>query len=132
MRRRPPRSTRTDTLFPYTTLFRSRSRAARAPGSAAAARAADPVGADGQAREKGIDIDQHGGAAAGPPPACPAGGAAREDNRIIIVVEAQEAAVPGQAAQPVGDRHGTVWGKRGSERGALGGRRRTKKKQHKI
>src|SRR3546814_15701182 len=33
MRRRPPRSTRTDTLFPYTTLFRSmpaRLRAARA------------------------------------------------------------------------------------------------------
>src|SRR3546814_5399777 len=27
MRRRPPRSTRTDTLFPYTTLFRSRSSA---------------------------------------------------------------------------------------------------------
>src|SRR3546814_13599375 len=26
MRRRPPRSTRTDTLFPYTTLFRSPSR----------------------------------------------------------------------------------------------------------
>src|SRR3546814_4717891 len=29
MRQRPPRSTRTDTLFPYTTLFRSR-RAGRA------------------------------------------------------------------------------------------------------
>src|SRR3546814_11510039 len=28
MIRRPPRSTRTDTLFPYTTLFRSRIRAA--------------------------------------------------------------------------------------------------------
>src|SRR3546814_17530612 len=28
MIRRPPRSTRTDTLFPYTTLFRSRHRAA--------------------------------------------------------------------------------------------------------
>src|SRR3546814_19380735 len=27
MRRRPPRSTRTDTLFPYTTLFRSPSKA---------------------------------------------------------------------------------------------------------
>src|SRR3546814_7025651 len=27
MIRRPPRSTRTDTLFPYTTLFRSRSKA---------------------------------------------------------------------------------------------------------
>src|SRR3546814_9016193 len=26
MKRRPPRSTRTDTLFPYTTLFRSRGR----------------------------------------------------------------------------------------------------------
>src|SRR3546814_15346866 len=26
MRRRPPRTTRTDTLFPYTTLFRSRNR----------------------------------------------------------------------------------------------------------
>src|SRR3546814_17688850 len=29
MIRRPPRSTRTDTLFPYTTLFRSRHRAGR-------------------------------------------------------------------------------------------------------
>src|SRR3546814_3310749 len=28
MRRRPPRSTRTDTLFPYTTLFRSKGIAA--------------------------------------------------------------------------------------------------------
>src|SRR3546814_12880990 len=34
MIRRPPRSTRTDTLFPYTTLFRS----ASAGGAAAAAR----------------------------------------------------------------------------------------------
>src|SRR3546814_5576517 len=32
MIRRPPRSTRTDTLFPYTTLFRSRSRAGRRRG----------------------------------------------------------------------------------------------------
>src|SRR3546814_9950363 len=32
MIRRPPRSTRTDTLFPYTTLFRS----ARAPGALSA------------------------------------------------------------------------------------------------
>src|SRR3546814_6109940 len=37
MRRRPPRSTRTDTLFPYTTLFRSL--------SAAVARAARPLAA---------------------------------------------------------------------------------------
>src|SRR3546814_11776236 len=31
MIRRPPRSTRTDTLFPYTTLFRSRAALARHP-----------------------------------------------------------------------------------------------------
>src|SRR3546814_11291275 len=31
MIRRPPRSTRTDTLFPYTTLFRSRKRRPAAP-----------------------------------------------------------------------------------------------------
>src|SRR3546814_1926913 len=38
MRRRPPRSTRTDTLFPYTTLFRS-------PGvSAALCRPCQPAG----------------------------------------------------------------------------------------
>src|SRR3546814_20481117 len=37
MIRRPPRSTRTDTLFPYTTLFRS------APGSPHRRRRADPV-----------------------------------------------------------------------------------------
>src|SRR3546814_2479967 len=43
MTRRPPRSTRTDTLFPYTTLFRSRPRAS----GAADARPALPVpGAD--------------------------------------------------------------------------------------
>src|SRR3546814_5944020 len=35
MIRRPPRSTRTDTLFPYTTLFRSqRARRARQPAAA--------------------------------------------------------------------------------------------------
>src|SRR3546814_2465278 len=32
MSRRPPRSTRTDTLLPYTTLFRSRVAARRPPG----------------------------------------------------------------------------------------------------
>src|SRR3546814_3493846 len=31
MRRRPPRSTRTDTLFPYTTLFRSAGHACAVP-----------------------------------------------------------------------------------------------------
>src|SRR3546814_12861587 len=45
MIRRPPRSTRTDTLFPYTTLFRSAAReaATRGPGRHAG-RAATPHG----------------------------------------------------------------------------------------
>src|SRR3546814_1008289 len=34
MIRRPPRSTRTDTLFPYTTLFRSQKAGKRSPSSA--------------------------------------------------------------------------------------------------
>src|SRR3546814_1466231 len=38
MIRRPPRSTRTDTLFPYTTLFRSRRAAEARPGGGLAAR----------------------------------------------------------------------------------------------
>src|SRR3546814_20166608 len=42
MIRRPPRSTRTDTLFPYTTLFRSMVRHAEAPdGADALAEGAD-------------------------------------------------------------------------------------------
>src|SRR3546814_9212855 len=48
MIRRPPRSTRTDTLFPYTTLFRSRG---RAPGGHLAA-------ASDRAR-RGRDGDPH-------------------------------------------------------------------------
>src|SRR3546814_8016572 len=45
MIRRPPRSTRTDTLFPYTTLFRSchsRSRDDRPPAHAGGGRGAEP------------------------------------------------------------------------------------------
>src|SRR3546814_633087 len=40
---RPPRSTRTDTLFPYTPLFRPREPAAVAPGPALQPRAAEPA-----------------------------------------------------------------------------------------
>src|SRR3546814_5608817 len=44
MIRRPPRSTRTDTLFPYTTLFRSRLRAAQPGACRRPARAARRAG----------------------------------------------------------------------------------------
>src|SRR3546814_9501141 len=42
MRRRPPRSTRTDTLFPYTTLFRSADARRRARSSTAWRRCRSP------------------------------------------------------------------------------------------
>src|SRR3546814_11422435 len=53
MLRRPPRSTLTDTLFPYTTLFRSPVLPGADPGTAAPARAAR--GVDPQdARPRGV------------------------------------------------------------------------------
>src|SRR3546814_9433043 len=60
MIRRPPRSTRTDTLFPYTTLFRSRIDAsiglAKAPAGAIAVPlcAVQRLGAQGHAGDRGI------------------------------------------------------------------------------
>src|SRR3546814_9797757 len=60
MRRRPPRSTRTDTLLPYTTLCRSRAAgiAARVEVETRGAAASDGVGAGGQAvMDIGISID---------------------------------------------------------------------------
>src|SRR3546814_6940710 len=54
MIRRPPRSTRTDTLFPYTTLFRSPGRADGGPGGG---RAGLPEGRCGEppgVRSRGI------------------------------------------------------------------------------
>src|SRR3546814_651452 len=49
MIRRPPRSTRTDTLFPYTTLFRSiLGKAARAKGLIGAEEAAEALGEGGE------------------------------------------------------------------------------------
>src|SRR3546814_3830361 len=56
MIRRPPRSTRTDTLFPYTTLFRSVHRRAPPRPRSAQGRAADRSAAADQARA-GRDAD---------------------------------------------------------------------------
>src|SRR3546814_1113598 len=53
MIRRPPRSTRTDTLFPYTTLFRSRPPAARRGAGAAAARRRGGTGGARRHRRRG-------------------------------------------------------------------------------
>src|SRR3546814_16215509 len=71
MIRRPPRSTRTDPLFPYTTLFRSavprHHRPERLPGQVggigAALRPSDPAcRVDGRRRYRSADIGRRGGA----------------------------------------------------------------------
>src|SRR3546814_13068985 len=54
MIRRPPRSTRTDTLFPYTTLFRSALLSAGTKALDELARNADLVGRD--PRMRGVNI----------------------------------------------------------------------------
>src|SRR3546814_1547053 len=61
MIRRPPRSTRTDTLFPYTTLFRS---ADRCPAPRPVPRAARPEGA-GKIRRGGARPSARGCKGAG-------------------------------------------------------------------
>src|SRR3546814_4101824 len=56
MIRRPPRSTRTDTLFPYTTLFRSRRcEGDRHPRRNPLSEPAEPDGSDGGRRRAGLD-----------------------------------------------------------------------------
>src|SRR3546814_20333171 len=55
MRRRPPRSTRTDTLFPYTTLFRSARDSLRCADSALTVAFQDPV-----LRDAGLTDDSYG------------------------------------------------------------------------
>src|SRR3546814_4475146 len=62
MIRRPPRSTRTDTLFPYTTLFRSTDRQAvgRAEDPGVARQGADqPAGGAAARRADGIARPRH-------------------------------------------------------------------------
>src|SRR3546814_11393492 len=56
MIRLPPRSTRTDTLFPYTTLIRSRGRLARQTGCTRVYRHAYPLSADRHDRFAGAGL----------------------------------------------------------------------------
>src|SRR3546814_17965854 len=96
MIRRPPRSTRTDTLFPYTTLFRSGARAGAPPPAAR-----DLGGYRARHRRRLADKPQRGGAAV---PAAPATQLARclaafERNRTVRPQAAAAAGV--RAARPV-------------------------------
>src|SRR3546814_17517962 len=63
MSRRPPRSTRTDTLFPYTTLVRSEQKRVvglRAPDAGLARRAARSSGRDRHARREPQHVARRG------------------------------------------------------------------------
>src|SRR3546814_20844400 len=61
MIRRPPRSTRTDTLFPYTTLFRSPPAAPRRMARGNAARYRLPAGTEIERRDDADEGDRGGG-----------------------------------------------------------------------
>src|SRR3546814_3885826 len=64
MRRRPPRSTRTDTLFPYPTLFRSDQFLRKAGGhgeieGVAPVEIFRPLRVAAEIRDRGLDLDGH-------------------------------------------------------------------------
>src|SRR3546814_7772872 len=98
MIRRPPRSTRTDTLFPYTTLFRSHAGPAR-PAETATAPAADPHAGHDMATMPGMTMtDASAGAPAGQDMGAMPGmdmGAAPSDHK-----EGGTALPPGNAPAP--------------------------------
>src|SRR3546814_19676873 len=108
MIRRPPRSTRTDTLFPYTTLFRSSRRglATSQRGGRAECRGSDRRRRAGGARRRG----RRGG---------------RRPDRVA------PAAGPAAPVQH-GDRQSVGQGKSVSVRVELGGRRTIRKKTQKL
>src|SRR3546814_12638068 len=138
MIRRPPRSTRTDTLFPYTTLFRSSVAPARRPAEhepdeVERIGAAGPKGRGLRAtpEEPGDDRQRHDPAhenlrqfetGAGIDVTLRA--AAAED------VGPVDAAGDAAGAQLVGNRKSVVSGTRGSVSGHIGGSRTLKTKKH--
>src|SRR3546814_19442719 len=126
MIRRPPRSTRTDTLFPYTTLFRSWSGFTALCGMAGSfwqiflARLGVGVGeAGGTAPSFSIISDYF--------PAWQRGRALSAFTLAIPIGSAGGLFAGGYIAAP--DRTSVVWGKSVSVRVNLGGRRIHKKKK---
>src|SRR3546814_20999132 len=120
MIRRPPRSTRTDTLFPYTTLFRSEEPAAPEPdgGVGLIGRRLDDV--PGR-----IDVPRTGEMAA-------MGFARENDGFELGVGQGAVGDQPGRQDRTIRwsgrDRKSVVWGKSVYVSVDLGGRRSMKKK----
>src|SRR3546814_17202724 len=84
MIRRPPRSTRTDTLFPYTTLFRSLALCVDADGRAAQQRVARRPEAVAEGREDDVANDEDAG----------------RRHRQRHIVEGDDAGSPGRGPDP--------------------------------
>src|SRR3546814_13263188 len=127
MIRRPPRSTRTDTLFPYTTLFRSpRIRATDRLQAEADARSARTQRQGHADRDRRADYRRRLGLS--PPRAarCPA---RAEEGPGAGWFSRARSELSGNARQLPGDRTSVVEGTSVSVRGDLGGLRKLKKKK---
>src|SRR3546814_15438827 len=121
MIRRPPRSTRTDTLFPYTTLFRS-------PGTPPRSRAAGAWAASASAASRETETGRSSGLH---------GSSGRTAHYCRFCRRRKAPVWPGSPDQADGvrDRKSVVSGKRGSVRVDLGGRRliiKNKRRSKKI
>src|SRR3546814_12269938 len=139
MIRRPPRSTRTDTLFPYTPLFRSA--AARAPPRAR--RRAIPAGSSGDGRRerwrplrfpcRRISAEDQGEHPRPEPPPGRTGHAAMRTGSSLSPSSSASAyaapgATPPRAIERRGERQGDGGGKGVAVRVDLGGGRTTQTK----
>src|SRR3546814_11844029 len=124
MIRRPPRSTRTDTLFPYTTLFRS-----APPAAPTADRGREAGRVAGQALRFRWRPWGGGSGCAGRPQYSSLRGAERRSNLppSPLRVVATSAKAPPHAHRLPGDRKSAVEGKSMSVRVYFGGRRLIKK-----
>src|SRR3546814_15709145 len=129
MIRRPPRSTRTDTLFPYTTLFRS------SPSGDSVSRAEDYARAGGDCPERigneakpssskeGVFVLPSARGAGFPEDVAPRRGVERAGHHEEVVRQAIEIGER-EGVEVAGlDRKSVVWGRRVSGRVELDGRR---------
>src|SRR3546814_14781153 len=131
MIRRPPRSTRTDTLFPYTTLFRSTADHAQG----ALQDHARSHAARRQSRPRHDAANLHG---PDQPRLCERGRHGAEIQRFARAATARDRAVRpvafyrGQAQRPYSSeerREGKEWGRTGTFRGSLEDQKNKKKKK---
>src|SRR3546814_13742623 len=123
MIRRPPRSTRTDTLFPYTTLFRS----VRAGQGRRACRRGELEGRQGRAAHRAERILS----ATPDTPAAPSPTGPDADATFYHGTPADLAVGDLLAAGRTRDRKSGGEGKRGAVTVDLGGRRNIKKQKNK-